>query len=1076
MFRVPSSTPPSTPGRDPTRSNRPFLSTTPAGPPPDLFNPNPSSTPAGPPPVFPSLFGNSRPSFDRPSQANFDLSAYGSSPPKHGILEGIGEGSIRSSTSGRPGSQRGRTASSLFRLQNSPPRPTEEVESSEDEDEDMASDEDVDAEGEEDEDMDGEGSEEEEEEEEEVFQAQRRPAAQSQLSQSVASRTSATDSVVGPKIVQPGAKQKRYDLLNIAKGLTPSNDRITLHEPDKLILETEELLTTLAESSTSDGPEQRARVLGNVAQDLLRAWQDSVPSASRAVSSSRSGAAAALSNAVKLSDLLINIHHPSPAVNPERLSASAFSLSRVGADSFTPIPKVLLNWLNKHRSAASEIDMVLKEKRGYSKNQYFWDAVHTSVFRGHFDKTMELLQNANFAVAETARADDLGGSGYDGHHRRYAEEAAYAALSVLKDCPAVRADDWDIKGRDWSIFRRHVQQAHSDLAELAEGESVNRHSVSQPFQASHFGISQSQTSFHLSVASRRAESKVPWSVYQNLSKFYQLLLGNEEEIIALATDWIDATLGLAIWWDGEEPETSQSSFAASRRTLARSQRIRTVDVTPAKAYSQRMASALATVFESEEDFTVNISDRFEVGVACILDDNVESVLQILRGSSLMIASAVAEIATAGEWLVRADGILDQFDQSDLMVLSYTEQHRTGVSQDELLVAYSKLLTSKDRVASPDGKTVKEGWELAIRALGRIDDIVLATGRIEKILDQLDLQSADRVDKIIQLCHAIGLSEQAFGIALKYADHLRANTQNYGDTLMYYARAHANAKIQEVLRVLVAHCLVKSMAYPPLSSLDDSLAALVTSPKKTLTQLASLDSEAAQMLSNQLSGYATIRKYYDLRDEEILVQKGQKPAHRPMARKRIAANALMVIIASAASSIRGGLYDPEVETVVHVDVLLPLLGEALVFINQPKRILTLQHLYSLLAAIEDLDTAPSMIRQQCEEALQTTLSAAHSSSTSTFPAPNLQKSTSNLTTASSQFSLINSVEFGSTDAQSTESSAILLSKDGNVDDTKRGWDWRKGFSSGGITGQDLVRILRLGVAREVARAFGEGDVA
>jgi hypothetical protein len=64
-----------------------------------------------------------------------------------------------------------------------------------------------------------------------------------------------------------------------------------------------------------------------------------------------------------------------------------------------------------------------------------------------------------------------------------------------------------------------------------------------------------------------------------------------------------------------------------------------------------------------------------------------------------------------------------------------------------------------------------------------------------------------------------------------------------------------------------------------------------------------------------------------------VQDGGKPAHRPLARKRAAANALMVIIASAASSIRGGLYDPEIETVVQVDVLLPLLGEALVFVNR-----------------------------------------------------------------------------------------------------------------------------------------------
>ena len=151
--------------------------------------------------------------------------------------------------------------------------------------------------------------------------------------------------------------------------------------------------------------------------------------------------------------------------------------------------------------------------------------------------------------------------------------------------------------------------------------------------------------------------------------------------------------------------------------------------------------------------------------------------------------------------------------------------------------------------------------------------------------------------------------------------------------MYYARAHDTQRIQEVLRVLVAHCLVKSVAYPPLAELDDSLRSLIASPKQALTKLANLDPEAASLLSNHLSGYATIRKFYDLRDEQVLLQEGEKPAHRPKARKRAAANALMVIIASAASSIRGGLYDPEIENVVQVDVLLPLLGEALVFVNR-----------------------------------------------------------------------------------------------------------------------------------------------
>ena len=46
--------------------------------------------------------------------------------------------------------------------------------------------------------------------------------------------------------------------------------------------------------------------------------------------------------------------------------------------------------------------------------------------------------------------------------------------------------------------------------------------------------------------------------------------------------------------------------------------------------------------------------------------------------------------------------------------------------------------------------------------------------------------------------------------------------------------------------------------------------------------------------------------------------------------------------------------------------------------------------------------------------------------------------------------------------------------GHVDETKRGWDWRRGFGKN-AKGEDLVRVLRLGVAREIGRAFAEGEV-
>ncbi|KAH5155399.1 nuclear pore complex protein Nup85 [Parastagonospora nodorum] len=1053
MFRsgVHSSTPPRSQSNS-RYSHRGDPSTTPAGPPPDRSF-GPSSTPAGPPPNAGPLFGSNKPTF-APS-TNFSFSnAFPSSPPKHGQLEGFGLGAIGTSNSGRPAAQRGRTISgggfsTGFQVPSSSPPP------------------DDDAEGEYDEDMDEEEYEDDEDydsDEAEQLAAQRRARTQNRLSQSAMSRTSANDLEREPTIVRAGAKQTNFDFLAIAKGLTPPISRITLQEPDHVILETERLVEKVHESLDSDTPDRRTEVLGQVAKELVSLWQTAGKSKG-GLSSSQSGGATTLGAASKLASLLLTLHHPPPTAQNQRTSALSLVPSRPDSRQYKPVPKILLDWLNGTYPDVSEVQLVLKETHGYSRHPSYWEGVQAAAVRGNFQQCLQLLQGANLEFAATAQEDGLGDSGYSGSHLRHANEAVRAATDLLRECPALASEDWDVKGHDWTIFRQRVQQAYMALQDFAEGDSASRNAVSQSFTASHFGISQSQANFGLSVASRKAESKVPWSIYENLQRLYKLLAGNEGEILNIAADWIEAVLTLTIWWNGEEEEADQGSLAATRRSIMRSQRVRSVDVTPVKAYCQRLSASLAMVIaNSDEDFSVNVTDRFEVGLACVVDDNIEGILQILSGWSLPVAAAVAELASAGEWFLRADGIMDHFDQSDLMVLSYTEQQRTGVSKDDFLVAYAKLLATKGQLKDQHGQASKEGWEIAVQVLGRLDDSITASGRIQQILNELPLESSVRVDKITRLCHELGLAQHALTIAQKYADHLRTNTQNYGDTLLYYARAHNTPKVQEVLRVLVAHCLIKSIAFPPPHELDESLNSLITSPKQTLTNLASIDSEAATMLSNHLSGYATIRRFYDLRDEEVLMKEGEYPAHRPMARKRAAASALSVIIASAASSIRGGLYDPEIETVVPVDLILPLLGETLVFVNQPKRTFTLRHLYNLLAAIEDFETAPSMIRTQCEEVLSTTLSAAHDSQ------HNLQKSTSNLTTASSQFSLI---EFGSTDGQSTESSA-MLTKGGGVDESKRGWDWRRGFYKG-ANGGDLIRVLRLGVAREIGRAFADGEV-
>jgi hypothetical protein len=131
------------------------------------------------------------------------------------------------------------------------------------------------------------------------------------------------------------------------------------------------------------------------------------------------------------------------------------------------------------------------------------------------------------------------------------------------------------------------------------------------------------------------------------------------------------------------------------------------------------------------------------------------------------------------------------------------------------------------------------------------------------------------------------------------------------------------------------------------------------------------------------------------------------------------------------------------------------------------VLSLRHLYDLLAAVEDWESSGALVRAQCEEVLTTTLAAARGER----PEPKLKKSVSAL--SASTFDLIGSQDF-SQDGMSVDSSAVLV-KGGKVEDGAKAWDWRRGFPRG-ATGRELVRVLRLGVAREIARAFAEGEVA
>lgn len=280
-------------------------------------------------------------------------------------------------------------------------------------------------------------------------------------------------------------------------------------------------------------------------------------------------------------------------------------------------------------------------------------------------------------------------------------------------------------------------------------------------------------------------------------------------------------------------------------------------------------------------------------------------------------------------------------------------------------------------------------------------------------------------------------------------------------MWYYALAHNALKVKEVLDLVISYSLMQSTAYPPESELDDHLRRLVASPKDALTEIARMDFDAAGLLHKMLSGYATLRKFYSLRDEAVAPRDG-KPRTGSVARKIEAAAALMAVISSSDDNIRGGLYDEEREAVVNVDCLLALLGEAMVFVNQTDYTITVAQIDTLLKAIEDLQTVGPRIYSACAEFLQAVIASGQGLKGSS-PTDMLRKTTSN-SSGSSSFSMVGSSMLASQLKHSMGSSGVVVK--GNI---KRGWDWRQGISAS-TTGDDLLRILRYGLAKDLAKAW------
>ena len=756
-------------------------------------------------------------------------------------------------------------------------------------------------------------------------------------------------------------KVPKYDFAAIAKGLTATAPPAQLHETDDLILKSAQIIHELGNHDGVEGVDAASRA----AKELRELWLSAIPSTGEGkglIGPSKD--APPLAKANFLASLLLQLYHPTDSDTKSDHSSSRFARSsralirQHAPIKNSPVPRVLLDWLNKyHDPDASKLEEVLSQE-GHCSHPDFWDVVFGSVMRGKFDHVIRLLEDADWTVAQSALEDGHSSPGYEGQQLSAVRRAVSQAVQVLEACPAVTDGDWSVTGAEWFLFRNKVANASEELRAYAEGKSHDREAEVDEFAAEGFGISARSTNQGISSRSRKAESIVPWTIYENILDFYGQLLGNNEEILKSAFDWVEAVIGLSVWWNGEE-NVPQESLKASTRTLGQSltrsqhkQHSRMVDVTPGAAYRERLAWALEHTLDQQDDsLAMNPTSPNEVGLACIFDNDVANVIRILSKFSMTITESVAEVATAGGWFpgpkTTAPNLLRSFNPSELAMFNLGQDSHDMVKKDDILLQYANLLFKKPMLQSSG--ISKEGWELAIEILGHSDSDEFASTTIGELLDRLPLNDSVRVDKVLFLCRGLGLLEHAERIAevrpstpimcrntdlsQRYADSIATESFNYGDALYYYACAHMSDKIREVLDILVSCCLVQSMAYPPASELDARLKALLESPRQTVNQLARVDPDAAECLSTYLSGYATIRRFYDLRDEGANLKPGEEPKLGTSARKQAAAAALVAAINSASDSIKGGLYDSGVDVVLPVDGLLALFGEALPFVNR-----------------------------------------------------------------------------------------------------------------------------------------------
>ena len=466
-----------------------------------------------------------------------------------------------------------------------------------------------------------------------------------------------------------------------------------------------------------------------------------------------------------LSTLLLRLHHPPRKPEPSTSLRSTHLAART-----KPIPAILLDWLREHHNPYhQEFEDIMNTKPNCTAHDRFWEAVLSLQIRGEINKIIQLFQAADFSKTYTKEPGPNHQPGYHGKQLGNIQHVIQRAAQVLEQCPAIQGGKWDIKGSEWSVFRKRVSSAVSDLETFSEKSRFDRSSgTTRSMEADNFGGSGvDDLDSSLSRVSRRATSMVPWPIYENLSYLYSQLLGVSSEIDAASSDWIEAVIGMAVWWNGDDINEMQQSFRASRRSYRNRGKENQPPVSDSEMYQARLAYHLDQFLDENRDLDdaqmqIKPTSAVQIGLANVISGNVEGVIEILSSWSSTIAAAVMEVADLGGWLDESSSrsdLTNGFDASNLMVLDFAQHNKMGIDKYRLLANYAEELADRGTFEDSAGN-VRKGWQLAASVVSRVRNEDHAKRLIGEILERQNFTDSREVDETVFLCNRIGLHQES----------------------------------------------------------------------------------------------------------------------------------------------------------------------------------------------------------------------------------------------------------------------------------------------------------------------------